>query len=174
MTFAVKALTDDQLANLKKEVCEEIRFRTAIAQSTPAVRAVTKYLLAKGFFEVRVVAETEFVDRKIFKDAGADLVCRRWFFEPFLLGEVKHRTFDFCSRETFPFETIIIDRATKNAKLDLYFNVNRDMTSCAIVTLSSQRHWKEVKIFDKTRGYHSVNLECPKELASFVTLEGMQ
>jgi hypothetical protein len=148
---------------------EETRFRAAIAQSAAAVEAVARYLRAKGF-ETEVVAQAAFVDRAIFKDAGADLRYRIAADGSWKYVEVKARTFEFDSRKSFPYTSVIIDRATKGVILDLYFNVSQSLRYSAVVSRDSQPHWTTKTIHDHTKGYNSTNYECPKDRAYFVAL----
>ena len=162
-------MTDD----LTPDQIEEMRFRNELERSHKASLAVAGFLQRRGW-QVEVpetVIRPRFEDRHKYGDKGdvfmwKDDVPRRKV-------EVKWRTFDFTCGDSFPYPTIIVDRATKSGVLsDLYFNVCRALTHSAIVvTALSKQFWKTVTLFDRKKGHEVVVFQCSKEHADFVDLQ---
>ena len=153
---------------------EEKRFRSAVPASMEAVRCVASHYQKSGW-EVEVVEakmRPDFKRRSGYGD-DEDLRARLTIFDPWLRIEVKGRTFDFVDEATFPFPTIILDRANKadEKRADVYFNVDRSCRYAATISRElTQTQWVKRKITDRGKGYEVWNYECPKGLATFIEL----
>jgi len=89
--------------------------------------------------------------------------------------EVKHRQVDFTDRETYPFDTIIVDETYKLERehtcgLKAYVIVSRDKNYIAYISAGTRKHWTGKTLFDKTQGEDRTFSVCPKALARFYKL----
>lgn len=86
--------------------------------------------------------------------------------------EVKRRNIDFTSRETYPYDTVIVDVAhtfdSARTKPYCYFILNTNATCFALVMVKkTQNQWIKSKRFDASKNRERTFYECPVELCSF-------
>ena len=88
--------------------------------------------------------------------------------------EVKQRKIQFSSKDTFPYNTIIVDVAhtweKANPKPIAYILTNKDTTACLIVNASTSEHWLEVKKWDRFKKRERRFLECPITHCEFFSM----
>ena len=154
---------------------EEQRFRAAVLKSWDPVWIVARYLHGLGNLWVRVpplIIRPDFVSRAGYGDIADLEVCKiggtKW-----TPVEVKGRTLVFDSRETYPYETIILDRSDKADKAEAYayFILNASLSCAALIRGDTKPSWIGPKTYtDRSKGYDFTSYECPKALAEFITL----
>lgn len=88
--------------------------------------------------------------------------------------EVKQRKVQFTSKESFPYDTIIVDVAhtweNANPKPIAYILTNKDTTACLIVETSTSEYWIEVKKWDRFKKRERRFLECPIKYCKFFSM----
>lgn len=89
--------------------------------------------------------------------------------------EVKQRRVRFFSKESFPYETIIVDAAhiwdRANPKPVAYILTNLEVTACLIVKSSTFEFWTRSKKWDRFKNRDRFFYECPIEHTSFRKIE---
>lgn len=86
--------------------------------------------------------------------------------------EVKHRNLDFTSRETFPFETVIVDSVhvydARKPKPLFHIICNKDLTGALVVNARTRPHWRSGPNFN--RGRTRIVYECPVNVTTYCEL----
>jgi hypothetical protein len=89
--------------------------------------------------------------------------------------EVKQRRVRFFSRESFPYETIIVDAAHIWDKADpkpvAYILTNEEVTGCLIVKADTFEHWTRLEKWDRFKNRNRFFYECPIEHTVFRRIE---
>lgn len=87
---------------------------------------------------------------------------------------VKRRTFDFTTRESYPYPTVFVENVHIWERADPkpigYIILNTTRTHAAIVLAETFQLWVEVTRRDRQRGRDRTLYECPKGRAVFVSL----
>lgn len=142
-------------------------FTTDFFNSFGSVFIVGAYLQRLGFNIVVPVPEIRpnEAERMKYMDNGDLLVT--------MPVQVKERSIQFSCAADYPYPTIFIDETYKIKKdTFMYVIVSSDHRYAALIDRSTRSHWVKETIFDKKQDRECVNAACPKELASFVSLNG--
>jgi hypothetical protein len=79
--------------------------------------------------------------------------------------EAKQRMLDFDSKESFPYQTIIVDVAhtwdRAEQKPLAYILTNKEITCCLVVLGSTFDCWNKISKWDRFKKRHRVFYECP-------------
>ena len=127
--------------------------------------------LAQRGHRVRVIPNTvrpSFAERWEHTDSG-DL-------EVTLRVEVKHVRINFHSRESFPYDSLIVDEAYKVEKqhelpLYGYAQVNASLTGCLIIPMWTRDAWYKEHRFDKQENARRLFYFCPKDRTHYLPLK---
>lgn len=146
---------------------DDATFLSNLAVSEEAVRALASSLHGEGVgvfvppVEVRPSAD----QRMAFADKG-DLILSG------LRVEVKHRSFNFKDRDSYPHKTVFIDEKYKfDAKADIpllcYVNLSHDMKCAAVVYGFTRHRWTLDRRPSKEEGRLIVNYQVDKRWVHF-------
>lgn len=90
--------------------------------------------------------------------------------------EVKHRSFDFTSKQDYPYDTVMIDETFKIDRINRgelwgYVIVNQSATHLCFVMAHTRKNWKIISKHDsKDAGRLCNSYVCPVELCKFLKL----
>jgi hypothetical protein len=143
-------------------------FREDLRASRVSVEIVARWLSDRGYpVIVRPVFERpSFEEMHDYSDDGDLEILQRI--------EVKQRTFDFTSKDNFPYPTLFVDNChsydNARPKPFAYVLLNKAMTHAFIVECRTFKHWKAIEVFDRKKKRMRKVYECPIGHATFVEL----
>lgn len=139
-----------------------------LKKSNDHVWRIAKWLQKKGYavtvLPLRIREKIE--DMSQFSDSG-DIEIRQRV-------EVKQRFLDFHDKESYPFQTVIVDVAhtwdNARPKPFAYIITNKSSSCCLMVKGDTKKHWKKVEKMDKKKQRMRTFYECPIEYCEFFRL----
>jgi hypothetical protein len=169
-------MSDSDIVPLIERPEQDAQFVARLKKSSGPVFAAARYLHALGDLEIYIGPQRirpSFADREDYRDDG-DMRVRKVGRERWMKVEAKGRTFSFTCAEDFPHPTFYMERPNRIARNGVayaYFVVNQELTHAAVIYGATSPQWiGPTSFFDRSVGYQCQTMECPVELAKFVSL----
>lgn len=145
------------------------QFLRALENSRACVNAVAQWLVDLGY-DVAVKPSPVRPDASVrheYADSG-DLELR-------MRVEVKHRSVPFTDRDSYPFQTVIVDETYKVDRLDrrslyAYVIVNEARTHAAVIKADTISQWTIMSTYDSKEGESRRFYVCDVSLAQFYNM----
>lgn len=145
------------------------QFCKDLGTSRGAVLAVAAFLQVKGR-DVTLPAHRvtpTWEDRYAFQDQGDLMVAKP--------HQVKETSYEFTSKNDFPFDQIIVDEEYKiKRQLDNppagYWIVNKAKTAALFIPWEAKPRWTTFTSYDKKQGRECTFLRCPLSLTHYIKL----